>query len=160
MVSSSASGGILSEVSSSLFAFLRRLEESDKAALEAYDDGYGTWTIGYGSVYNWDEQRPVEQGDTIDQPTAERWLEHEANQDLATVQKLVTVPVNNNQLIALGSFEYNTGALKHSTLLRLLNSGADINTVANEFDKWVYSNGVRSQGLINRRSEEKKLFLS
>jgi lysozyme len=45
-------------------------------------------------------------------------------------------------------------------MLRLLNSGADKNTVAEQFDRWVYDNGVKVKGLINRRNAEKKLFLS
>ena len=34
------------------------------------------------------------------------------------------------------------------------------NIVANEFDRWVYDNGVKVQGLVNRRIAEKKLFLT
>ena len=78
------------------------------------------------------------------------------------VKKLVTVTINNNQLIALGSFAYNLGigALSSSTLLKLLNQGADKVIVANQFDRWVNANGVKSQGLVNRRNAEKALFLS
>ena len=75
---------------------------------------------------------------------------------------MVQVPINDNQLIALSSFAYNEGpgAFQTSTLLKLLNSGADINIVANEFDKWVYAGGKVSPGLKNRRNAEKQLFLS
>ena len=75
---------------------------------------------------------------------------------------MVKVPITNNQLVSLSSFAYNegTGALKSSTLLRLLNNGTDINTVAAEFDKWVYAGGRYMKGLYNRRQAEKQLFLS
>ena len=78
------------------------------------------------------------------------------------VKKLVTVKINNNQLVALGSFAYNLGigALTNSTLLKLLNQGQDKAIVASQFDRWVNVKGVRSQGLVNRRNAEKALFLS
>jgi len=149
-------------VQNSLFSFLRYLEEGNAPALTAYKDSGGVWTLGYGSIYNFDEGRKVMQGDTIDAATAERWLEQEANEKLNYVQSLINVPVTNNQLIALGSFTYNVGdtAFKDSTLLKLLNNGADINIVADQFDRWIYDNGKIVNGLINRRKAEKNLFLS
>ena len=145
-----------------LYSLLRKLEEDNSVALTAYDDGTGVATIGYGSIYNYDENRPVAFGDTIDQATAERWLETEANKKLSDVQAMVTVPINNNQLIALSSFAYNegSGALQNSTLLKLLNSGADKATVAAQFDRWIYAGGSIMKGLVSRRSVEKNLFLS
>jgi GH24 family phage-related lysozyme (muramidase) len=149
-------------VYASLATFLKKYEEDNKAALEAYNDGFGTWTIGWGSIYNYDLKRAVQPGDIIDQATADRWLAIEAKSKMDAVKKLVTVTINNNQLIALGSFAYNLGigALSSSTLLKLLNQGADKVIVANQFDRWVNANGVRSQGLVNRRNAEKALFLS
>ena len=149
-------------VQDSLFSFLRYLEEGNIPALTAYQDSGGVWTIGYGSIYNFDESRKVMQNDTIDAATAERWLEQEANEKLNYVQSLINVPVTNNQLVALGSFTYNVGdtAFADSTLLKLLNNGADISTVADQFDRWIYDNGKIVNGLINRRKAEKNLFLS
>lgn len=149
-------------VSGAVYAFLRKLEEDNKVKLTAYDDGEGTWTIGFGSIYNFDQNRPVQQGDTIDQATAERWLELEANQHIAAVKNMVTVPISNNQLIALSSFAYNEGdsALRTSKLLSLLNAGVDIQTVADQFDRWIYAKHQINPGLINRRAAEKALFLS
>lgn len=149
-------------VQNSLFSFLRYLEEGNIPALTAYQDSGGVWTIGYGSIYNFDENRPVRQFDTIDENTAEKWLEREANEKLKYVQSLIDVSITNNQLIALGSFAYNVGdaAFKDSTLLQLLNNGTDINTVADQFDRWIYDNGKIVNGLINRRKAEKNLFLS
>lgn len=123
---------------------------------------YKQWSVGYGSGYNWDENRPVQKGDVVDKDTAKRWLLNEAQQDFDYVKSIVKVPINDNQLIALSSFSYNEGrgALASSTLLSLLNNGADINRVANEFDRWVYSGGQISKGLQNRRRAEKALFLS
>ena len=130
--------------------------------LKAYQDSGGVWTIGWGSTFDFDKQRKVLPGDTITQAQAQKWLEMETSQNATDIKKLVTVPLNNNQLNSLISLIYNIGigAFKRSTMLKLLNAGANKQTVANEFDKWVYDNGVKVQGLINRRIAEKNLFLS
>ena len=120
------------------------------------------YSVGYGSQYNWDQKRPVAKTDVIDKATAKNWLLQEAQQDFAYVQSKINVPVSDSQILALSSFAYNVGkeAFKTSTLLELLNSGADINTVAGQFDRWTYSAGVVSKGLTARRKAEKALFLS
>lgn len=147
-----------SAVSDKLFNFISNLENFDAVAFWDYKQ----WSIGYGSGYNWDANRPVQKGDVIDKATAKRWLLAEAQQNFDKVMAMVKVPINDNQLLALSSFAYNAGngALADSTLLSLLNSGADKNLVANQFDRWVYAGGQISQGLKNRRAAEKQLFLS
>lgn len=151
-----------SNIYNDLAAFLKKVEEDNKAALTSYDDGEGTWTIGWGTIYNYDENRPVEDGDTITQEQADRYLRIEANQNLQDVNNAVKVPINRNQLIALASFVYNEGigAFQSSTMLNLLNSGASKIQVADQFDRWIYANGHVNNGLVNRRAAEKKLFLS
>ena len=145
-------------LSDKLFNLIGGLENFNPVAFWDYKQ----WSIGYGSGYNWDEGRPVQKGDVIDKATAKQWLLNEAQSNFNEVKSLVQVPISDNQLLALSSFAYNegNGALAGSTLLKLLNSGADINIVANEFDKWVYAGGVVSPGLKNRRNAEKQLFLS
>ena len=120
------------------------------------------YSVGYGSQYNWDLKRPVAKTDVIDKATAKNWLLQEAQQNFAYVQSKIKVPVSDNQILALSSFAYNVGqgAFSNSTLLELLNSGADINTVAAQFDRWTYSGGIVSKGLAARRKAEKALFLS
>lgn len=147
-----------SAVSDSLFNLISQFEGFYAVP---YWDRTG-YSVGYGSQYNWDQNRPVQKTDIIDKATAKRWLLNEAQQDLAFVQAKVKVPINDNQLLALSSFSYNVGrgAFQDSTLLELLNSGADINTVAAQFDRWVTSGGVVNKGLQARRKAEKTLFLS
>ena len=62
---------------------------------------------------------------------------------------------------ALVSLAYNigTGAFASSTLLRLLNSGADKKLVANQFLRWNKVQGKEVKGLTNRRIIERELFL-
>ena len=133
--------------------------------LTAYDDGTGKWTIGYGSIYNYDQNRPVRQGDTITEAKAIEYLRKEMSSVVADIKKVVTVPINQNQLDSLTSFTYNLGIgnLKSSTLLRLLNSGADKHIVANQFQYWnkAMINGRLTvmNGLTTRRKAEADLFI-
>ena len=149
-------------VYNSLYSLLKKLEEDNKVQLKAYLDSGGVWTIGYGSIYNYDLNRPVQQNDIITTDTANKWLQLEASTKLDAVKNLVKVKVNNNQLIAMSSLAYNIGTngFANSTLLKLLNAGTDKAIVAQQFDKWVYDNGVKVKGLQNRRQAEKNLFLS
>lgn len=75
------------------------------------------------------------------------------------ISPLIRAPLTQNQLVALTSFVHNLGAgrLKSSTLRRLINAG-DYDRAAGEFGKWVFCNGMPSNGLIIRRKYEKDLF--
>jgi lysozyme len=145
-------------LSDKLFNFIGGLESFTPVA----EWDFKQYSVGYGSGYNWDLKRAVQKGDVIDKETAKRWLLYEAQNNFDQVMQMVKVPINDNQLLALSSFAYNVGnrSLQDSTLLKLLNSGADKNAVAAQFDKWVFAGGVVSKGLKNRRAAEKKLFLS
>jgi lysozyme len=145
---------------SSALNFIKKAEGG--LYLKSYQDSGGVWTVGWGSTYDFDKQRKVQQGDIITEAQALKWLEMETSQNAKDIDSLVKVPLTNNQKNALVSFVYNVGigTFKASSLLRLLNSGADKNTVAAQFDRWVFDNGVKVKGLINRRKAEKDLFLS
>lgn len=144
----------------SALSFIKKAEGG--LYLKAYLDSGGVPTIGWGSTYDFDKQRKVQMGDIITEAQAQKWLDMETSQNAMDIKALVKVPLTNNQLNALISFVYNVGinGFKASSMLRLLNSGADKNTVAAQFDRWVYDNGVKVRGLINRRNAEKKLFLT
>jgi len=129
--------------------------------LKAYKDQGGVWTIGFGSTYNIDEKRPVQEGDTIDEATAIRWLNTIASDLQNQIKKVITVTVNQNQLDSLTSLAYNIGlsAFKKSTLLKRLNANYPKIQVADEFLRWNKVKGIINQGLSNRRSKETELFL-
>jgi lysozyme len=129
--------------------------------LKAYKDQGGVWTIGFGSTYNIDEKRPVREGDTIDEATAIRWLNTIAGDLQNQIKKVITVSVNQNQLDSLTSLAYNIGlsAFKKSTLLKRLNANYPKIQVADEFLRWNKVKGIINQGLSNRRSKERELFL-
>ncbi len=78
----------------------------------------------------------------------------------------VVAELTDPQYAALACFTYNEGAeqFRTSTMCRLLRSGAEPETVAAEFDKWVFLHedgvAVKSDGLVRRRAAEKAMFLS
>jgi lysozyme len=129
--------------------------------LKAYKDQGGVWTIGFGSTFNIDENRPVREGDTITEATALRWLKTITADLQAEIKAMVKVPVTQNQLDSLTSLAYNIGrtAFKNSTLLKILNSGKPKIEVADQFLRWNKVKGVVNQGLVNRRGKERELFL-
>lgn len=127
--------------------------------LKAYLCPAGIPTIGWGHTYG------VKLGRTISVQEAEVLLDHDYQAAQDQVERLVTVPLTENQLGALTSFVFNLGmgALAMSTLLKKLNKG-DYSGAAEEFNKWVYAkvNGVSTKlnGLVTRRAEERELFLT
>ncbi|WP_271254397.1 lysozyme [Pseudanabaena sp. Chao 1811] len=129
--------------------------------IEAYRDPIGIWTIGYGSIANLDESRPVREGDVITESTALRWLQAEVEEKAKRIDQLCKVTLKQCMFDAIVSFAYNVGTeeggFKTSTLLRKLNRG-DYEGAAQEFDRWINANGRPFQGLINRRNDEEALF--
>jgi lysozyme len=121
----------------------------------AYTCPAGVTTIGFGSTHHG--------GHHIDSTT--RWTLQECHdafiKDMAAhernVRKLVTVPLSPWQFDALVSFDYNTGALGKSTLLKKVNAG-DFEGAALEFHKWVKGGGKTLPGLVRRRASESLLF--
>ncbi|MDD0801234.1 MULTISPECIES: lysozyme [Acinetobacter] len=128
--------------------------------LTAYDDGVGVWTIGFGTTV-YPNGIKVKKGDTCTEAQAKAYMAHDLKKFEATVNKAVTVQLNQNQFDALVSLAYNIGtnAFRESTLVKKLNAN-DIHGAADQFDVWVNAGGKRMQGLVNRRAKEKALFLS
>lgn len=74
------------------------------------------------------------------------------------VERRVKVPMTVERRAALVSFVYNVGGTKFgsSTLLKKLNLG-DPSGACAEMSKWVYAGGVKLNGLVSRRAEERAL---
>lgn len=133
--------------------------------LDAYLDPVGIPTIGYGTV-QYPNGKTVKLGDKITQDEAEEYLRNKCDYIQITIKDWLPSYINQNQLDAIISFCYNlgVGAFASSTLRTKLNNG-DIQGAANEFDRWVYATKpggtrVKLEGLVNRRADEKALFLS
>ena len=131
------------------------IKQFEGCKLKAYLCPAGVPTIGYGHTVG------VSLGREITQKQADTLLDIDYAQFLRDVEALLKVPVNENQLGALTSFAFNlgVGALKKSTLLKLLNGG-DPSSAAKEFDKWTKAGGVVLPGLVKRRAAERALFES
>lgn len=114
----------------------------------------GTLTKGYGHT-----GPDVKPGDTISEAEASALLQRDLASVEGAVERLVKVPLTDNQFGALCAFVLNIGegAFGGSTLLKKLNAG-DYAAVPKELMKWVTSKGRRMQGLVNRRAAEAGLW--
>lgn len=122
--------------------------------LQAYQDGADVWTIGMGHT------RGVKKGMVCNIEQAQIWLVEDLEDAEADVERLVTVPLNQNQFDALVSFVFNLGGTKlaGSTLLKHLNAGR-YKEAAGQFKLWKLVAGKPSNGLVRRRAAETDLFL-
>jgi lysozyme len=138
------------------------IKKGEGLNLNAYLDSGGVWTIGYGSIFNYEKNRPVQQGDKITLQQAQRWLNIEMDKKAAAIKELIKVPQNNNQIAALISFAYNVGVngFENSTLLKNINANKPKPEIEAQFMRWVYDNGKKVTGLVNRRANEVKLYFS
>lgn len=132
---------------------LALLREFEGLRLEAYCDTANppVWTIGYGHT------RGVKEGDTCSQNRAEDWLEADLLVAEAEVQRVVHVPLTDNQYSALVMFAFNEKDFAISTLVKKLNAGF-YTSVPAELKRWVYSGGKVTDGLVRRRAAEANLW--
>jgi lysozyme len=133
---------------------LALIRKHEGLRFRAYRCPTGKVTIGYGHT------RTAKEGQVISKAAAESLLMEDVEDAEKIVDRLVNVPLNQNQFDALVSFVFNIGAGKFgsSTLLKRLNAG-NYAGAAKEFSRWVFGGGVRLAGLANRRADEKTLFL-
>jgi len=124
----------------------------------AYWDVNG-YAIGYGNHY-YEDGSAVQQGDTITQDDAYSLLQFYAGQNANAIAVQLTVDQNADQLAALTSIRYNCGTIT-TTLLNLINSGADPGTVGAQIEQTcITSGGVTDPVLIARRQLESALYQS
>ena len=125
--------------------------------LKSYKDTGGIWTIGVGHTS--DKNFKVGPNQTITREKSRELLRFDVKEAEDAVDRLVKVPINENQRGALVSFTFNLGEgqLKISTLLRKLNAG-QYSAVPTELNKWVFDDGVKLNGLVRRRKAEGVLW--
>ncbi len=133
------------------------IELEEGLSLKAYHGGAdvaGLYTIGYGHTSAAGLPKVVA-GMVITKDQADQILASDLGSVETSIERLVKVPLNDNQFDMLGSFTFNCGegALAGSTLLRKLNAG-NYDAVPTELMKWVNSNGQRQPGLVARRARE------
>lgn len=130
------------------------------------------WTVGVGHVL-YPEQGKLPMAERLAYPLAKvdnrTWSKDEVNAllefDLTRfvrgVSRYCTGPFTQGQLDALVSFSFNVGlgTLQRSTLRQKFNRG-DFAGAADEFMKYTKGGGKVLKGLVNRRADERSLFLS
>jgi lysozyme len=138
------------QISARGIALIQRFES---CRLEAYDDGGGVWTIGWGHT------KGVTKGDTCSQAEADEWLledieAHDINPLLGSV------PTKQCEFDAMTSLAFNIGLerYRNSTVLKRHKLGNRIGA-ANAFLLWRYDNGKMLPGLLRRREAERRLYL-
>ena len=131
---------------------LKLIKQWEGLKTEAYKDVAGIWTIGYGHTSSAGSPQ-VKAGMKISEQEAEAILKRDLSKFESRVDSLVKVPLTDNQFAVLVSFDFNTGKLHSSTLLKKLNKG-DYEAVPKELMKWVNAGGKKVKGLVNRRAAE------
>lgn len=138
---------------------IRFIKGFEKFRGKAYPDSGGTITIGWGTTLIYGHK--VQLGMEINELVADVFFAHDLGQSECEVNKLINVKLNQNQFDALVSFQYNTGALGTSTLLKMINWSDGI-IVENLFTRWnkahVSGKLVTLDGLTKRRLAEFNLY--
>ncbi len=113
------------------------------------------WTIGYGHTGG------VTAGMRWSRAKALRVLASDCRSAAQAVRRNIHVPLTVRQRMALISIAFNCGpgVLEGTTLARELNA-RHYRAAADQFLEWVHAGGVVVQGLVNRRRDERAMFLS
>lgn len=136
--------------------FIKRFEG---LALHPYLCSAGKPTIGYGSTFYPDGRKVTAQDKSITKDEAEKLLIDTLKPFENKVNRLITVPLTQNQFDALVSHTFNTGG--SDTLFRLINQRADISLIEDWWTtRYITANKVVLPGLVRRRKEEFELFKS
>lgn len=124
---------------------------SDKAYVPVAGD---VPTIGFGSTEG------VKMGDTITVPQAIERLYRDTGKAESAIGRCVKVPLSQGEYDAFTSFAFNVGAeaFCSSTLVKKLNAG-DYAGACAELKRWVYVDGRRVHGLVNRREAEYRMCM-
>ena len=137
------------------------IKQFEGLSLKPYLDKVNIPTIGFGSTYYEDGTKVKLKDKPITEERATQLLEFIANKTFSeNINKVVKVPLNQNQFDALVSFAYNIGNknFNWSTLLKKLNQ-SDYEGASLEFGRWNQASGKILSGLVSRRQKEKELFL-
>jgi GH24 family phage-related lysozyme (muramidase) len=140
-----------------------RLQEGPPSLTAVKDgktkSGQQLYSIGLGHQIQPNEAYLL--SSTITNEEVARLFENDIESIRLNLNKVIKVPVNKNQQLALLSLRYNIGAdaFNNSTLLRKLNTG-DYNAASTHFAEWRLSEGKIVQGLVNRRERERQLFVT
>lgn len=137
--------------------FIEQWEEDGKPLLAARWDALGKcWEIGFGHTSAAGPPR-VYAGMKITAEEGDEILSSDLSGVEIDVNHHVEPTLNQNQFDALVSFDFNTGGLDKSSVLRAINLNR-FDLVADDLLMWDHAGGAFVQGLYNRRVAEGKLF--
>jgi lysozyme len=128
-------------------------EEGGKPKLKAYNDGTGTWTIGWGCT------KGVTEGMRITVQQAQEMLDTELAGHIGEVHRLIKRPISQGLFDILVSFFFNHGCGNCPTLLKAVNGGNDTE-IRKALMLYVYAYDEKKKqkvvwaGLVNRRTSE------
>jgi len=134
-------------------AGVQLIKEYEGLRLQAYLCPAGIWTVGYGHT------RTARPSMVVTAEQAVWLLEDDLRLVARAVERLVTVPLNDNQFAALVCFAFNVGAqnLAQSSLLQLLGRGW-YEQVPIQLLRWNKVRGEAMGGLTRRRAAEARLW--
>jgi GH24 family phage-related lysozyme (muramidase) len=133
---------------------LEFIKNEEGCVLHVYRDPAGYPTIGVGHLI-----KPGEEFDQITEEEAMKLLARDLAVAENAVNRMVRVPLTQNQFDTLVSFVFNVGSgnFEKSTLLKLLNQGR-YDAVPGELAKWRKAGGKVLPGLVERRRREGELW--
>lgn len=128
-------------------------EEGEK--LTAYICPAGVLTIGVGHT-----GKDVVPGMKITKEKSRELLKLDLRRFEDAVNKSIKVTLKQHQFDALVSLAFNIGAsaFSKSTLVKKINSGADIKEIETEWKKWRKGGGKVLPILVRRREREIKMY--
>lgn len=141
-----------------LFDFIKKQEGVNLVAVpDGKKDGKQLYSIGLGHQILPGEDYLLTA--TLNESEILDLFKKDSEKIRISMNRVIKVPLNKNQQLALFSLRYNIGegAFNSSTLLRKLNS-SDYAGAADEFSKWRIFEGKVNRGLVSRREREKVLF--
>lgn len=118
-----------------------------------YQDVGGVWTVCYGHT-----GKDILLGKTYSHQECAALLNNDLRITAMQIDPSITRPIPDNTRAALYSFAYNVGSgnFKTSTLIKLINQG-DIPGACDQLRRWVYVDGKKWKGLMNRREIEREV---
>lgn len=133
-------------------AFIKSFET---LRLRAYDDGTGVMTIGWGHT------KGVQTGQVITRTIAEDWFRGDLHVAEGTIRLAIKAPLYQHEYDALLSFVFNIGGTQFSksTMRERINE-LRYEDAADQFPRWIYANGERLGGLVKRRDQERRLWMT
>ncbi len=125
---------------------------------QAYQDGGGVWTVGYGTTRL--DGRPVVRGDSLTPEAALALLTSYLARDSVAIRKAAG-PATENQIAAFLDLAYNVGlkGVLDSTAMRC-HKAKDRVGAAKGILMWIKDNGVEVPGLMRRRCADAELYLT